>query len=123
MIRNDINEADVPIEVEWVLPTSIGEKWSLRRFAEVFDSLPEREALEWVQLDERLGTHLNRQATRDAGVANGGKVLTNGDSEYKKEYRDAKRVVLAMLAHAGMGGDGTLSYYIMQEGDVKPRQN
>jgi tRNA-splicing endonuclease subunit Sen15, fungi type len=38
-------------------------------------------------------------------------------------HQDAKRVVLAMLSHQGKGGDGTIVYYIMQEGDVKPRQN
>jgi len=39
------------------------------------------------------------------------------------EWRDSKRVLLGLLAHNGMGGDGTVAYYIMQEGDVKPRQN
>jgi tRNA-splicing endonuclease subunit Sen15, fungi type len=38
-------------------------------------------------------------------------------------HQDAKRVLLAMLSHQGKGGDGTIVYYIMQEGDVKPRQN
>jgi hypothetical protein len=37
--------------------------------------------------------------------------------------QDAKRVLLAMVSHQGKGGDGTVVYYIMQEGDVKPRQN
>ena len=39
------------------------------------------------------------------------------------EQQDAKRVLLAMKAHDGMGGDGTVVYYIVQEGEVKPRQN
>jgi tRNA-splicing endonuclease subunit Sen15 len=38
-------------------------------------------------------------------------------------HQDAKRLLLAMLSHQGKGGDGTIVYYIMQEGDVKPRQN
>lgn len=38
-------------------------------------------------------------------------------------HRDNKRLLLAMLSHQGKGGDGTIVYYIMQEGDVKPRQN
>jgi tRNA-splicing endonuclease subunit Sen15, fungi type len=38
-------------------------------------------------------------------------------------HQDAKRVLLAMKAHQGMGGDGTIVYYIVQEGEVKPRQN
>jgi len=39
------------------------------------------------------------------------------------KHQDAKRILLAILSHNGMGGDGTIVYYIMQEGDVKPRQN
>lgn len=38
-------------------------------------------------------------------------------------HQDVKRVLLAMMSHPGKGGDGTIVYYIMQEGDVKPRQN
>lgn len=39
------------------------------------------------------------------------------------EWKDAKRVLTAMRANPGMGGDGTVTYYVMQEGAVKPRQN
>ncbi len=39
------------------------------------------------------------------------------------QHQDAKRVLLAMKAHEGKGGDGTVVYYIVQEGEVKPRQN
>lgn len=39
------------------------------------------------------------------------------------EWKDSKRVILGMLAHNGFGGDGTVTYYVMQEGEVKPRQN
>lgn len=77
---------------EWVLPVSIAEKWTLRRFCAVFDSLPERAPLQ--------------------GAAGTG-----------YEHQDAKRVLLAMVGHQGKGGDGTVVYYIMQEGEVKPRQN
>jgi tRNA-splicing endonuclease subunit Sen15, fungi type len=90
LILNSISDSEVPIQPEWVLPMNIAEKWSLARLADVFDSLPKREAL--------VG-------------ANGFK------------HQDAKRMLLAMLSHNGMGGDGTIVYYIMQEGDVKPRQN
>lgn len=38
-------------------------------------------------------------------------------------HQDAKRVLLAMVSHQGKGGDGTIVYYLMQEGEVKPRQN
>lgn len=39
------------------------------------------------------------------------------------EHKDQKRVLLGMRANEGSGGDGTVVYYIMQEGEVKPRQN
>jgi len=39
------------------------------------------------------------------------------------EWKDAKRVLAGMLSQNGMGGDGTVVYYIVQEGEVKPRQN
>jgi hypothetical protein len=39
------------------------------------------------------------------------------------QHQDAKRVLLAMKAHDGYCGDGTVAYYIVQEGEVKPRQN
>ncbi len=77
-----------------MLPVSLGEKWTLKKFCTVFDALPLREALE---------------AEDDAGID-----LT---------WKDAKRVLMAMLSTNGMGGDGTIVYYIMQEGEVKPRQN
>lgn len=38
-------------------------------------------------------------------------------------HQDAKRILLAMRGQQGMGGDGTVNYYIVQEGEVKPRQN
>lgn len=38
-------------------------------------------------------------------------------------HQDAKRILLAMRGRQGMGGDGTVNYYIVQEGEVKPRQN
>lgn len=90
LVKNDMRVDDFPIQREWILPMSIGEKWTLRMFCEVFDLLPPRSLL--------LGAN---------GV----------------QHRDAKRLLLAMMSHNGMGGDGTIAYYIMQEGDVKPRQN
>jgi len=39
------------------------------------------------------------------------------------EHKDQKRVLLGMRAREGGGGDGTVVYYFMQEGEVKPRQN
>lgn len=44
-----------------------------------------------------------------------------GENGFK--HQDAKRILLAMRGRQGMGGDGTMNYYVVQEGEVKPRQN
>ena len=41
MLKAGVKEMDVPLEREWVLPTHLREKWSLRKFAEVFDAVGE----------------------------------------------------------------------------------
>ena len=89
LVNGEISPDEFPIQREWVLPMSTGERWTLRQFVELFDCLPTRSPL-------IIGA---------------------------KKHQDAKRVLMAMLSHSGMGGDGTIVYYIMQEGDVKPRQN
>lgn len=99
LIKNDVSESDMDIQREWVLPMSLGEKWTLKQFCWVFDGLAEREA---VKVDSEPGEN---------------------DVVKSFEWKDSKRVILAMLAHNGFGGDGTVTYYIMQEGEVKPRQN
>jgi len=87
------------VQREWVLPLSLGEKWTLKQFCWVFDGLVERDVVK-----------VDSEPCED-GVAK------------KFEWKDSKRLILAMLAHNGFGGDGTVTYYIMQEGEVKPRQN
>jgi tRNA-splicing endonuclease subunit Sen15, fungi type len=52
-----------------------------------------------------------------------GEVHGGDGTEETVQHQDAKRVLLAMKAHEGRGGDGTIVYYIVQEGEVKPRQN
>jgi tRNA-splicing endonuclease subunit Sen15 len=44
-----------------------------------------------------------------------------GENGFK--HQDAKRLLLAMRGRQGVGGDGTVNYYVVQEGEVKPRQN
>lgn len=101
------------VQREWVLPASTGEKWTLKRFAWVFDGLSEREVV-------KVPPKEQRQVAREDGSAASQQSATAGDDF---EWKDAKRVVLGMVANNGMGGDGTVTYYIMQEGEVKPRQN
>ena len=40
-LKAGVKDEDVRVEREWVLPTHLQEKWSLRRFAEVFDGVQE----------------------------------------------------------------------------------
>lgn len=87
----------------------------------VFDALPDR------HIRQRIG------GGGEGGGGGDGDENGDGDGEGKGskegrgvvvvQHRDAKRVLLAMKAHEGGGGDGTVVYYIVQEGEVKPRQN
>jgi len=94
-------------EREWVLPTHLREKWSLRRFADVFDGVgdvppePEEEERDLLVVEDD--------------------VVVNGREEQngkKEERRGGKRVLLATV-----NADSTVVYYIVHEGIVKPRQN
>lgn len=39
LIKAGIKDEDLPPQAEWVLPSHLREKWSLRRFGEIFDSI------------------------------------------------------------------------------------
>lgn len=88
-----------------MLPTHLREKWSLRRFADVFDGVgeipPEPDGIE----DELI--------IEDDTV-------DNHRAEHHKQgkRRGGKRVLLATV-----NADSTIVYYIVHEGIVKPRQN
>jgi tRNA-splicing endonuclease subunit Sen15, fungi type len=79
---------------EWVLPTRLDEKWTLKRLAEVFDNLTAvpPEDSETVQSKHSMMSH--------------------------DKWRQTKRVVLATV-----DPDSTIVYYILHDGIVKPRQN
>ena len=83
-------------EREWVLPSHWEEKWTLGRFAAVFD------ALENVPPSS---DHAQEEQETDVG------------SQWRGKNRQ-KRLLLATF-HA----DSTIIYYIMHDGIVKPRQN
>ncbi len=83
-------------EQEWVLPTHLGEKWSLRQFAEIFDSittLPPSTLDSAEDMDSEVGANW-------------------------RGHNRQKRVLLATLHD-----DSTIVYYIVHDGIVKPRQN
>ncbi|MCJ1446034.1 MAG: hypothetical protein MMC23_006539 [Stictis urceolatum] len=89
----------VSVEREWVVPTKLSEKWSLRKFAEVFDAVGE---------EPPVGD--------EDGIVDGGS--GGGSIESHAKRRAGKRILLAVL-----GDDSTAVYYIVHEGIVKPRQN
>jgi tRNA-splicing endonuclease subunit Sen15 len=80
-------------EREWILPTRLSEKWTLRRLAAIFDAItmlpPEKES--------------GPEGKQDRPA---------------NSWRTTKRIVLASV-----DTDSTVVYYIVQDGVVKPRQN
>lgn len=84
--------------------------------AAVFDELPgvARGLVEYGDLkgggnDDEMGKKLARYYEKREAVRE------------SKEW-GSERLLLAMVDR-GMGGDGTVAYYVVQEGEVKPRQN
>ena len=117
-LKEGLKEGDVGVEKEWVLPTRLREKWSLRRFGDVFDGIKEEpwEKGEGVEvIDEKNYEGPNRAQAeneeRDQSGERGKKVKTG-------KRRGGKRMLLATV-----GDDSTIVYYIMHDGIVKPRQN
>ena len=89
-------------EREWVLPSHLREKWSLKRFAEVFDDIT------MVPTTGR-GTLLFEEDREQVEAE---------EEEEENEWRKTKRLLLATL-----DDDSTVVYYIVHDGIVKPRQN
>ena len=100
-----------------MLPTGLREKWSLRRFGEIFDGIGEEPCDEGegvIQIDKGDEEGLINAAGIGGSIENtkeGRKVRTG-------KRRGGKRVLLATV-----GDDSTVVYYIVHDGIVKPRQN
>ena len=103
MLKAGVREEDVDVDREWVLPTQLREKWSLRRFAEVFDAVGE--------VPEEADVDAEVRGKEGEGRA------ADGEGPVKKR-RGGKRVLLATV-----NDDSTIVYYIVHDGIVKPRQN
>jgi len=115
MLEHSIRPEDVTVAREWVLPTAQGQSWSLRRIAEIFDALPDGEGY-------RDGGKETQQLDMKDGKQRIGKRLEYEKKKKGEKAWGGKRVLLAMVNKA-MGGDGTVVYYVILEGIVKPRQN
>ncbi|KAK4949855.1 hypothetical protein LTR10_011697 [Elasticomyces elasticus] len=116
LVRHSIEETSIPIQREYVLPLSLSESWTLGRFCAVFDQLPERHPL---IVEQAPGGQRQYPGGNQDDIVNGNANITPA----RYEHHDQKRVLLGLKAKEGGGGDGTIVYYIMQEGEVKPRQN
>ncbi len=84
-------------EREWVLPTHLEEKWSLAKFAAVFDAL-------------------------DTVPPNRRETLVGEEAEivgHQWQGKDRQKRILLATLH----DDSTVVYYIIHDGIVKPRQN
>ena len=90
-------------EREWVLPSHLREKWSLKRFGEVFDDIS-------MVPTTGSGTLLFEEDKEMSGE--------QVEVEEENEWRKTKRLLLATL-----DDDSTVVYYIVHDGIVKPRQN
>ncbi|KAJ5740450.1 hypothetical protein N7493_000322 [Penicillium malachiteum] len=115
MLQKGIREDELRPERLFVIPTAQGQPWSLRRMAFAFDALNDVEVTD--DVNELKGPEVDAEKS---------KVL---DEYYEKRTEaiatqewGSKRMLLAMV-DKGMGGDGTVVYYVVQEGEVKPRQN
>jgi tRNA-splicing endonuclease subunit Sen15 len=88
-------------EREWVLPSHLREKWTLKRFGEVFDDIT-------MVPTTGSGKLLFEDKDENEQV----------EADEENEWRTTKRLLLATL-----DDDSTVVYYIVHDGIVKPRQN
>lgn len=94
----------VKSEREWVLPSHLREKWTLRRFGEVFDAL--------------TAVPGRKEGEDIFGEVEDGQDRGDGEEENEWRVKMPKRLLLATL-----DDDSTVVYYIVHDGVVKPRQN
>ena len=97
------------VDREWVLPVDLREKWSVRQWAAVFDSIP-------AEPPGHAGSDQGSECS-EAGVSLGGSGPTPPLQEGSGQQRK-KRLVMGIVS-----SDSTVVYYIVHDGIVKPRQN
>lgn len=113
LLQIGLREDDLPSERLWVLPSTQGQTWTLGKLATIFDALPLR----------TTGTESSTHADKES------KEIVDEEKEEKlakyfekKNKWGGKRLLLAVVDRL-VGGDGTIVYYVVQDGHVKPRQN
>lgn len=111
-------DLEIDSEREWVLPSHLREKWSLRRFGEVFDTIG---TIPSVRDGEALFEERNRGfRDLDGDMKN----RVGAGEERKQDQVNAwRRKMPKRLLLATLDDDSTVVYYIIHDGVVKPRQN
>ena len=94
---------ELSTEREWVLPSHLREKWSLRRFGEVFDRV---EVVPGASDGEEIFEDDHQDEDDEETKVN------------KWRTSQPKRLLLATL-----DDDSTVVYYVIHDGIIKPRQN
>ncbi|EKV07564.1 hypothetical protein PDIG_64020 [Penicillium digitatum PHI26] len=124
MLENGIREDDLQPERIFVVPTTQGQSWTLRHMATVFDRLPEFK--QKAEDHDRSGNPTSMQSGSERLDPEKEEKLARYYDKKEKAHLTkewgAQRFLLAMV-DKGMGGDGTVAYYVVHEGEVKPRQN
>lgn len=115
LLEQGLREDDLKPDRMFVIPTAQGQNWSLRRMAGVFDALSEIT----IAGDEAgsVGGEVDPDKAKKIE-----KYLERREKVRATKEWGGKRVLLSMV-DKGMGGEGTVVYYVVQEGEVKPRQN
>jgi tRNA-splicing endonuclease subunit Sen15 len=125
MLENGLRDDDLLPERLFVLPTTQGQSWSLRKLAAVFDSLPEPGTGIGEGVQEAAAGNNSKDVAdavdKDKSVSLAKYYERRKKADATKEW-GGKRLLLALVDRT-MGGDGTVVYYVVQEGNVKPRQH
>lgn len=115
MLEKGVRDEDLKPERIFVIPTAQGQRWSLRRMAAIFDALSE------IEVAAGQDDSLDEEVDPDKAKKLEEYYERREQASITKEW-GAKRALLAMV-DKGKGGEGTVVYYVVQEGEVKPRQN
>lgn len=115
MLEKGLRDEDLKPERIFVIPTAQGQSWSLRRMAAIFDALSE------IEVAAGQDDSSDREVDPDKAKKLEEYYERREQASITNEW-GAKRTLLAMV-DKGKGGEGTVVYYVVQDGEVKPRQN